>query len=108
MCMPSMFIVAHVDYVRVMRVLPLGVDETEIQAEWLFSEETLADKNADIEKHAAFAIQVMDEDAAACELNQQGLSSIQHKQGVLMAEEYAVYEFQQWVRARLAETKSVE
>lgn len=108
MCMPSMFIVAHVDYVRVMRVLPLGVDKTEIQAEWLFSEETLADKNADIEKHAAFAIQVMDEDAAACELNQQGLSSIQHKQGVLMAEEYAVYEFQQWVRARLAETKSVE
>ena len=73
-----------------MRVLPLGVDQTEIQAEWLFSAETLADKNADIEKVAAFATLVMDEDAAACEINQKGLGSIRHKQGVLMAEEYAV------------------
>lgn len=101
MCLPSLFIVAHVDYVRVMRVLPLGVDQTEIHAEWLFSAETMTDKNADIEKVAAFATLVLEQDAAACELNQQGLGSIRHKQGVLMAEEYAVYEFQEWVRGRL-------
>ena len=36
-CLPSLFIAAPVDYVRVMRVLPLGVDKTEIHAEWQYS-----------------------------------------------------------------------
>jgi len=43
---------------------------------------------------AAFATLVMEQDATACELNQQGMGSIRHKQGVLMGEEY---EFQEWM-----------
>ncbi|NOR20469.1 MAG: Rieske 2Fe-2S domain-containing protein [Xanthomonadales bacterium] len=98
---PSVFIAAHVDYVRLVRLLPLGTEKTELQVEWLFSEETLADKSIDIEKAAGFAKLVMQQDAFVSELNQKGLHCIQHKQGVLMAEEYDVYNFQNWVREQL-------
>jgi Rieske 2Fe-2S family protein len=99
---PSVFIAAHIDYVRIVRLLPLGVDQTELHIEWLFSEETLADKTIDIEKAAGFAKLVMQQDAFVSELNQKGLRSIAHKKGVLMPEEYDVYNFQNWVRRQLA------
>ena len=35
--LPSMFIVGHVDYVRVVRLLPLGPERTELRVEYLFS-----------------------------------------------------------------------
>jgi Rieske 2Fe-2S family protein len=98
---PSVFIAAHIDYVRLVRLLPLGPEKTELQVEWLFSEETLADKSIDIEKAAGFAKLVMQQDAFVSELNQKGLHCIQHKQGVLMAEEYDVHNFQNWVREQL-------
>ena len=49
-----------------------------------------------------FAAQVMTEDAEVCELAQQGQHALAHSCGVLMPEEYAVHDFQQWVRAELA------
>jgi Rieske 2Fe-2S family protein len=49
-----------------------------------------------------FTSDVMLEDAAVAELNQQGLRSIAHTEGVLMPEEYAVYTFQRWVADELA------
>ena len=98
---PSIFIAAHIDYVRIVRLLPLDVEKTELQVEWLFSEQTLADDSVDIEKIAAFARLVLDQDAGVSEINQKGLHSIRHETGVLMAEEHDVYEFQQWVRQQL-------
>jgi Rieske 2Fe-2S family protein len=98
---PSAFIAAHVDYVRIVRLLPLGAEKTELQVQWLFTEETLADESVDIEKVAEFAQLVMAQDAEVSELNQRGLRSIRHEQGVLMAEENDVYNFQQWVREQL-------
>lgn len=98
---PSMFIAAHVDYIRLVRLLPLGVEKTELRVEWLFSEDTLNDENVDIEAVAEFARLVMEQDAAVSELNQQGLRSIRHEQGVLMAEEHDVHDFQNWVREQL-------
>ena len=98
---PSIFIAAHIDYVRIVRLLPLGPEKTEMQVEWLFSEETLADKSIDIEKAASFAKLVMQQDAFVSELNQRGLHCIQHKHGVLMAEDYDVHNFQNWVREQL-------
>ena len=35
--LPSVFIVGHVDYVRVVRLLPLGPERTEMRVEYLFS-----------------------------------------------------------------------
>jgi Rieske 2Fe-2S family protein len=99
---PSVFIVAHVDYVRVVRLLPLGPERTEMSIEFLFLPETLADRARDIQGAVEFTDIVMSEDADVCELNQRGLHALAHDHGVLMPEEYAIRQFQDWVRAELA------
>jgi phenylpropionate dioxygenase-like ring-hydroxylating dioxygenase large terminal subunit len=99
---PSVFIVAHVDYIRVVRLLPLGPELTAMSIEFLFLPETLADPRHDIMNAVKFTDIVMSEDAAICELNQQGLHALPHRSGVLMPEEYAIRQFQDWVRTELA------
>ena len=98
--LPSMFIVGHVDYVRTVRLVPLGPEQTELTAEWLFSPEALAAPQADIDNIVAFGRQVLEEDAAICEVNQKGLRSMRHQAGVLMPEEYDLHRFHNWVRER--------
>jgi glycine betaine catabolism A len=98
---PSVFIVAHVDYVRVVRLLPLGPEQTQMTIEFLFLPETLQDKSHDIMKAVEFTNIVMSEDAAICEVNQRGLHALAHERGVLMPEEYAIRQFQDWVRSEL-------
>jgi Rieske 2Fe-2S family protein len=99
-----MFLAAHIDYVRVVRLRPLGPELTEMSIEFLFLPETLADPARDISKAIEFTDTVMSEDAAICELNQRGLHALAHATGVLMPEEYAVRQFQDWVRAQLSRT----
>jgi len=101
---PSMFIVAHVDYVRVVRLLPLGPERTEMSIEFLFLPETLADAKRDLMNAVEFTNIVMSEDAEICELNQRGLRALPHAGGVLMPEEYAIRQFQNWVRSELTRT----
>lgn len=101
MVMPSMFIVAHVNYVRTMQVLPLGPEQTRLRSDWYFQQSTLDDPEVDVAEIASFARQVIDEDGALAELNQRGLHSIAHTQGTLMAEEYDVSRFQDWVRQKV-------
>ena len=99
---PSVFIVAHADYVRVVRLLPLTPEETAMSIEFLFLPETLTDSHYNIMSAVEFTDIVMSEDAAICELNQRGLHARPHRSGVLMPEEYAIRQFQDWVRAELA------
>ena len=101
---PSMFMVAHVDYVRVVRLLPLGPERTEMSIEFLFLPETLADPKRDLMNAVEFTNIVMSEDAEICELNQRGLRALPHAGGVLMPEEYAIRQFQNWVRSELSRT----
>ena len=101
---PSMFIVAHVDYVRVVRLLPLGPERTEMSIEFLFLPETLVDPKRDLMNVVEFTNIVMSEDAEICELNQRGLRALPHAGGVLMPEEYAIRQFQNWVRSELTRT----
>ena len=101
---PSMFIVAHVDYVRVVRLRPLGPERTEMSIEFLFLPETLADPKRDLMNVVEFTNIVMSEDAEICELNQRGLRALPHAGGVLMPEEYAIRQFQNWVRSELTRT----
>ncbi|MFK7734368.1 MAG: aromatic ring-hydroxylating dioxygenase subunit alpha [Pseudomonadales bacterium] len=96
--LPSMFIVAHVDHVRTVQLLPLSADKTRLRADWYFPQAALDDATLDIAHFTSFAKQVIDEDGGAAELNQQGLANLAHTQGSLMAEEYDVHRFQQWVR----------
>ena len=78
---------------------PLGPEETELTAEWLFLPEALASPQFDLDNIVGFATQVLEEDAAVCELNQRGLRSNRHGAGVLMPEEYDIKRFHDWVRA---------
>jgi Rieske 2Fe-2S family protein len=99
--LPAHYVVAHVDYVRSSRLLPLGPEETEIEVEWLFPRQTLEDVHADITGAVEFSAQVLAEDAAVCERNQRGLHALAHAQGMLMPEEYELYRLHCWVRDQL-------
>jgi glycine betaine catabolism A len=100
--LPSVFLVGHVDYVRVVRLLPLGPERTELRVEYLFSPQTLADPAFDMRNIVDFTNLVMTEDAAVCELNQLGLRAAPHARGVVMPEEYVIRQFHEWVRTELA------
>jgi len=100
--LPSVFLVGHVDYVRVVRLLPLGPEKTELRVEYLFSPETLADAKFDLRNVVDFTNLVMTEDAEVCELNQRGLRAGPHAHGVVMPEEYVIRQFHDWLRAELA------
>jgi len=100
--LPSVFIAGHRDYMRTVRVLPTGPEETEIEVEWLFLPETLERPDFRLENITDFAIMVMDQDAKASELNQKGLRSMRYDHGVLMPEEQYVKSFHDWIRATLS------
>ncbi len=98
---PSGYVVAHPDYVRVVSMRPLGAERTELKAEWLFLPETLADPSFDLANIVDFATTVMAEDAEVCEINQRGLRARAYREGVLMPQEYELKAFHDWVRRRL-------
>ena len=98
---PSVFVVAHVDYARSVRLRPLGPERTELVVEWLFDPAVLARGDLDLEPIVALGRRVVEQDGRVCERNQQGLHCIAHERGVLVAQEYGVFEFQQWVREQL-------
>jgi Rieske 2Fe-2S family protein len=100
--LPSVFLVGHIDYVRVVRLRPLGPEQTELRVEYLFSQGTLADPQFDLRNIVDFTDRVMTEDAEVCELNQRGQKAAPHVHGVLMPEEYVVRQFHDWVRAELS------
>src|SRR5690606_19329656 len=99
--LPSMFVVGHVDYVRSVRLLPLGPEETEMTAEWLFPAQALAAGEIDVDNIVSFGRLVLEQDAGVCEINQRGLRSIRHERGVLMPEEYDLHRFHNWVRGEV-------
>ena len=100
---PGAFFVAHVDYARLVQVLPLAPERTRLIVTWLFPPETLEHPDFNLDRATAFGEMVVHEDGRACELNQKGLRSIRHDTGVLVGQETGVREFHRWVRERLAE-----
>ena len=100
--LPSVFLVGHADYVRVVRLLPMGPERTELRGEYLFSPQTLADPKFDLRNVVEFTNRVMTEDAQVCELNQAGLHARPHVRGVVMPEEYVIRQFHEWLGAELA------
>ena len=98
---PTMYVVAHVDYLRVVSLRPISPERTELRAEWLFPRETLAAPGFDLDNVTRFVTAVIEQDDAASEINQRGLKSAAFKAGRLMPQEFDVYRFQQWVREQL-------
>jgi phenylpropionate dioxygenase-like ring-hydroxylating dioxygenase large terminal subunit len=99
--LPSMFIVGHVDYVRIVSLLPLGPETTGMRIEYLFQPETLQDPGFDLKNLVDFTDIVMSEDAAICEVNQRGLHALPHERGVIMPEEYVVKQVHDWLNREL-------
>jgi Rieske 2Fe-2S family protein len=99
--LPSMFIVGHVDYVRVVSLLPLGAETTDMRIEYLFRPETLKDPDFDLKNLVDFTDIVMSEDAAICEVNQRGLHALPHHRGVVMPEEYVIKQLHDWLNREL-------
>jgi Rieske 2Fe-2S family protein len=98
----NLFIVAHPDYVRSVRIAACGPEQVELTVDWLLPP-GIAERHADeLEKMVALGRLVVAQDGRACELNQRGLRSRRHREGVLMPQEHAVHEFHGWLRARLA------
>jgi Rieske 2Fe-2S family protein len=104
--LPGVFIVAHVDYVRSVHVMPLGPELTQLTVNWLLLPQTLASGPVDIPALIALGNQVVQEDARVCELNQKGLHSLRHHSGVLVPQEYDVLAFDNWVKDRLHAEKN--
>ncbi len=104
--LPTMFIVAHVDYVRAVSLRPIGPEKTELKAEWLFPRETLAAPGFDLGNVVDFTKIVLRQDGDACEMNQRGLRSSRFTRGVLAPQEYAVFQVHEWVRRQLEEAGS--
>ena len=98
---PSAYVVAHVDYVRSVRLVPEGPGKTRLIAEWHFPAETLAQPGFDAAKVAAFARLVMEQDGEASEMNHRGMLSPAFRAARLMPEEYEIHRFHQWVLNRM-------
>ena len=98
---PSSYVVAHVDYVRSVRIEPLAPERTRLVAEWHFSAETLAQPGFDPATVAAFAKMVIAQDGAASEMNQRGMRSPAFRAARLMPEEYEIHRFQRWVLSEM-------
>lgn len=99
--LPTLFVVAHVDYVRAVSLRPLGPERTELTAEWLFPQETLDAPGFDIHNVVDFASLVLRQDGEAAEMNQRGIRNPAFEGGILMPQEFDVFRFQQWVRRQL-------
>jgi Rieske 2Fe-2S family protein len=100
--MPSCYFVAHIDYARMVHMLPLGPETTRLSIHWLFNPQTLAQDEVDVEKIIALGKLVVEQDGRACELNQRGLRSRRHANGVLVPQEYSISHFHRWIREQLA------
>jgi Rieske 2Fe-2S family protein len=101
----SMFVVGHPDYVRSVRMLPRGPESIELTIDWLLPVGSPVPTGPALEQLLALGRLVVEQDGAVCELNQRGLRSRGHRQGVLVPQEYELWAFHEWLRQRLAHAK---
>ncbi len=99
----SLFVVAHPDYVRSVRILPRGPERVELTVDWLLPPGVADEYPGEIERMCELGRLVVAQDGRVCELNQQGLRSGRHRAGVLMPQEESLHEFHEWLRSRLQE-----
>ena len=100
----SLFVVAHPDYVRSVRILPRGPECVELTVDWLMAPGVAERHPEELERMFELGRLVVAQDGRACEINQQGLRSRRHREGVLMPQEQSLHEFHAWLRTRLQES----
>ena len=100
---PSGYVVAHVDYARVVHMLPIEPERTRLNVSWMIPPQTMEQPGFSVDKLIELGETVIRDDGRASELNQKGLRSNRHKSGVLVPQEIFVHEFHDWVRGQLTD-----
>ena len=98
----SLFIVAHPDHVRSVRIMPAGPEQIELTVDWLLAPGVAGRHAEELERMFELGRLVVAQDGRVCELNQKGLRSRRHRAGVLMPQEHALADFHEWLRSRLS------
>ncbi len=96
-----MFIVAHADYVRSVRMLPRGPEMVEIDVTWLLPRGVKESHAGQVGPILELGRLIVEQDRKVCELNQLGQMTRRHEAGVLVPQEWAVLDFHEWLRVRL-------
>jgi len=87
--------------VRSVRILPRGPEHVELTVDWLLPPGVAERHPEELERMVELGRLVVAQDGRVCEINQQGLRSRRHREGVLMPQEQSVHEFHEWLRSRL-------
>ena len=98
----SLFIVAHPDHVRSVRIMATGPEQIALTVDWLLAPGVAEQHPEELERVFELGRLVVAQDGRVCELNQQGLRSRRHRAGVLMPQEHALAEFHEWLKSRLS------
>ena len=99
----GMYIAAHQDYLRSVRLVPRGPEQVDLVIDWMLPENTADISADDLQRIVDFPMMVIAEDGGVCELNQLGIRSARHEHGVLVEQEYELLDFHNWLRERLGE-----
>ena len=99
---PQVFINLVPDQVIVIRMIPLAVNSTKVECDWLFLPSVIAE-GGDIDRSVELFHRVNSQDFEACERTQLGMSSRAYADGgVLVPSEHHLAEFHEWVTGRVA------
>ncbi len=90
---PNLLISAHPDYVMTHRIVPLGVDRTFVECDWLWSPESTALAEFDPSYAVDFWDLTNHEDWSACERVQIGTANRGFQPGPLSGAETTIYQF---------------
>jgi len=102
----SLYVVGHTDYVRSVRLLPTGPESVTLIIDWLLMPGVKESHSDEIEHMLELDRLVVEQDGEICEINQQGQKSLPHENGVLVAQEYEVWDFHEWLRDKLEKSPS--
>ncbi|SDM69077.1 aromatic ring-hydroxylating oxygenase subunit alpha [Nonomuraea jiangxiensis] len=98
---PQVFVNLVPDHVIMHRMFPLAVDRTVVECDWLYHPDVVA-SGADLSASVELFHRVNEQDFAACEQTQPGMSSRAYRDGgVLVPSEHHISAFHQWVNQRL-------
>ncbi|GAB3358409.1 aromatic ring-hydroxylating oxygenase subunit alpha [Modestobacter lapidis] len=98
---PTVFLNLVPDHVIVLRMTPQAVDRTQVECDWLYAPEVVL-SGADVARSVELFHRVNQQDFAACERTQPGMSSRAYANGgVLVPAEHHLGAFHGWVRERI-------
>jgi Rieske 2Fe-2S family protein len=102
---PNLFINLVPDHAILMRMIPLAVDRTIVECDWLFLPQVV-ESGRDLTTSVELFDRVNRQDFEACESCQPSMSSRAYRDGgVLVPAEHHLAEFHGWVRGKLHEPR---